>query len=142
LPQHGSLRRVKIVRGFAWEYRYYTIENSKRIHKTLTFDGALYKTERALRQHLESFVLKLNDKTEYARASDVTFGALLDRYMAEEMPTRHSTRSGYTSIIKNYLRPQWGSRVIAEIRPAELHSWLQALDLAPITKGHLRSLMH
>ena len=93
--------------GFAWEYRYYVIENSKRVHKTLTFDGALYKTERALRQHLENFVLKVNDKTEYARASDVTFGALLDRYMAEEMPTRHSTRSGYTSIIKNYLRPQW-----------------------------------
>jgi integrase len=126
LPQHGSLRRVKRARGFAWEYRYYAIENSKRIHKTLTFGGPLFKTERALRQHLENFVLKVNDKTEYARASDVTFGALLDRYMAEEMPIRHSTRSGYTSIIKNYLRPQ----VIAEIRPAELHSWLQALDLA------------
>jgi hypothetical protein len=83
-----------------WEYRYYAIENNNRVHKTLTFDGALYKTEKALRHHLESFVLKLNDKTEYARASDVTFGALLDRYIAEEMPTRHSTRSGYTSIIK------------------------------------------
>ena len=117
-------------------------EGGKRIHKTQTFDGALYRTEKALRQHLESFVLKLNDKTEHARAVDVTFGALLDRYMAEEMPARHSTRSGYTSIIKNYLRPQWGLRVVSEIRPAELHSWLQELALAPITKGHLRSLMH
>lgn len=26
--------------------------------------------------------------------------------------------------------------------PAELHSWFQTLDLAPITKGHIRSLMH
>jgi hypothetical protein len=77
---------------------YYTIENTKRVHKTLTFDGAFYKTERAFRQHLESFVLKLNDKTEYAPASEVTFGALLDRYMAEEMPPPfHTQRLGALS---------------------------------------------
>jgi hypothetical protein len=30
----------------------------------------------------------------------------------------------------------------SEIRPAELHAWFQSLDLAPLTKAHLRSLMH
>jgi len=76
------------------------------------------------------------------RAREVTFGALPDRYIAEEMLTRHSTRSGYSPILKNYLRPQWGSRVISEIRPAELHSWLPELALGLITQGHLRSLTH
>jgi len=114
----------------------------KRLLKTQTFDGALYKTEKALRQHLESFVLKLNENTEYARAAEVTFNALLDRYMEEEMPARRSTQGSYRSIVKNHLRPQWGKRIISEIKPAELHTWLQELVLAPITKGHLRRLMH
>jgi len=39
---------------------------------------------------LESFVVKLNEKTEYTRSAGVTFGALLDRYIAEEMPLSKS----------------------------------------------------
>jgi integrase len=140
--QHGSIRRVKRAKGFAWEFRYYVRDRGKRILKALTFDGAVYKTEKALRQHLQSFVLKLNENTEYARAAEVTFNALLDRYIQEEMPERRSTQGSYRSIIKNHLRPQWGRRVISEIKPAELHTWLQLLPLAPITKGHLRNLMH
>ena len=72
----------------------------------------------------------------------VTFGALLDRYIAEEMPQRKSTKGGYLSIINSKLRPQWGSLLLSEIRPAQVHTWLQHLDLAPVTKGHIKSLMH
>jgi integrase len=84
----------------------------------------------------------LNEDTEYARAKDVTFNALLDRYVAEEMPARSSTHGSYSSMIQRRLRPQWGERLVLEIRPAELHAWFQSLDLAPLTKAHLRSLMH
>jgi integrase len=140
--QHGSIRRVRRAKGFAWEFRYYIRKRGKRLLKTQTFDGAVYKTEKALRQHLESFVLKLNENTEYARSAEVTFNVLLDRYIEEEMPVRRSTQGSYRSIIKNHLRPQWGKRVISGIKPAELHTWLQELALAPITKGHLRSMMH
>ena len=55
-----------------------------------TFDSAIYKTEKSVRQHLESFIVKLNEKTEYARSAGVTFNALLDRYIDEEMPACHS----------------------------------------------------
>jgi hypothetical protein len=140
--QHGSVRKVKRAQGFAWEFRYYVMEGSKRKPKVQTFDSAIYKTEKALRQHLESFVVKLNEKTEYARSAGVTFGALLDRYIAEEMPQRKSTKGGYLSIINSKLRPQWGSLLLSEIRPAQVHTWLQHLDLAPVTKGHIKSLMH
>jgi hypothetical protein len=75
--QHGSIRRVKRAKGFAWEFRYYVRKRGKRHLKTQTFDGAVYKTEKALRQHLESFVFKLNETTEYARSAEVTFNALL-----------------------------------------------------------------
>jgi integrase len=140
--QQGSIRRVKRASGFAWEFRYYVEENGKRVLRSQYFDGSLYRTEKAVRQKVESQLLKLNEDTEYARAKDVTFNAMLDRYFAEEMPTRSSTKGSYTSIINRRIRPQWGERIVSEIRPAELHAWFQSLDLAPITKGHLRSLMH
>src|SRR5689334_9117046 len=102
--QHGSLRRLPRAKGgFAWEFRYYEFNHKgKRIRKHINLDGSVYKTEKAVRQHLESFLIKLNKTTEYAQASAVTFGALLDRYEEEEMPARHSTRGGYTSIINRH----------------------------------------
>jgi integrase len=140
--QQGSIRRVKRANGFAWEFRYYVEQDGKRVLRSQYFDGSLYRTEKAVRQKVESQLLKLNEATEYARAKDVTFNALLDRYVAEELPSRASTQGSYTSIIKRRLRPQWGEKIVSEIRPAELHAWFQSLDLAPLTKAHLRSLMH
>jgi integrase len=140
--QQGSVRRVKRANGFAWEFRYYVEQDGKRILRSQYFDGKVYKTEKAIRQKVEAQLLKLNEGTEYARANDVTFNALLDRYIAEEMPARLATRGSYTSIINRRLRPQWGGHIVSEIRPAEIHAWFQSLDLAPVSKGHLRSLMH
>jgi integrase len=71
----------------------------------------------------------------------VTFGALLDRYIAEEIPARKSTRGSYTSIIKNHLRPRWENMVLSDIKPALTHAWFQSIKLQPISKGHVRSLM-
>jgi len=85
--QHGSIRRVKRAKGFAWEFRYYANEGGVRVRKIQTFDSSIYKTQKALRQHLEAFLVKVNAKTEYARSSHITFNALLDRYIEEEMPT-------------------------------------------------------
>jgi integrase len=140
--QHGSIRRVKRAKGFAWEFRYYVVEGRKRTPKSQYFDGAIYKTEKAVRQKVEAQLLKLNEGTEYARANEVSFNALLDRYSAEEMPERRATKGGYTSIINMHLRPKWGSYILSDIRPAEIHAWFKVLPLAPITKGHIRSLMH
>src|SRR6202041_3971457 len=63
--------KVKRAQGFAWEFRYYVMEGSVRKPKVQTFDSAIYKTEKALRQHLESFVVKLNEKTEGLQWSDI-----------------------------------------------------------------------
>ena len=60
--QHGSVRKVKRAQGFAWEFRYYVMEGSVRKPKVQTFDPAIYKTEKALRQHLESFVVSSTRK--------------------------------------------------------------------------------
>jgi hypothetical protein len=120
--QQGSVRRVKRANGFAWEFRYYVERDGKRALRSQYFDGALYKTEKAVRQKVEVQLLKLNEGTEYARANEVTFNALLDRYVAEEMPARRATRGSYTSIINKRLRPRWGGDLVSEIRPAEIHA--------------------
>ncbi len=140
--QHGSIRRVKRSYGFAWEFRYYVIENGRRTHKTQTFDGAIYPTEKAVRQKVEGQLLKLNDGTDYAQGADITFNALLERYLDEEIPERQATKGGYTSMINVHLRPRWGAEYLTAIRPADMHAWFKTLPLAPVTKGHLRSLMH
>ena len=140
--QQGSIRKVRRATGFAWEFRFYVNEGGKRKLRTQTFDGKLYRTESEVRKALETQILHLNRGTDYGRAAAVTFGALLDRYISEEMPARKSTAGSYHSLIRNHLRPRWGKHLLAEIRPSELHSWFQSLDLAPVSKGHVRSLMH
>lgn len=106
-----------------------------------TFSGKLYATEADIRRAVGAMVPHLNDGTVYSPSVAVTFGKLLDRYMAEEMPSRKSTRGSYTSIIKNHLRPRWENMVLTDIRPALIHFWFQSLKLHPVSKGHVRSLM-
>jgi len=139
--QQGSIRKVPRAKGFAWEYRYYVTSGGKRKLKMQTFNGKLYGTEADVRRAVGATVPRLNDATPYTPPVAVTFGALLDRYIAEEMPPRKSTSDSYTSIIKNHLRPRWENMVLSDIRPALIHSWFQSLKLQPVSKGHVRSLM-
>jgi len=122
---------VKQAKGIAQAFRYYVVESSERVRKVQTFDSAIYKTEKSLRQHLEGFIVKLNEKTEHSRSAGVTFNALLNRYIDEEMPARHSTTGSYTSIINKRLRPQWGLFLISDTRPADLMPVFKVLPLPP-----------
>ena len=72
---------------------------------------------------LEAPILQLNRGTDYGRSAGVTFGALLDRYVSEEMPKRKSTADSYQSLIRNHLRSRWSKYLLPDIRPSELHSW-------------------
>jgi hypothetical protein len=60
--------------------------------KTQTFRGSLYATEADVRRAVGAMVPHLSDGTPYTPPVAVTFGALLDRYIAEEVPARKSTR--------------------------------------------------
>lgn len=122
-------------KGLCLGVRYYINEGGKRKLKTQTFDGKLYRSESDVRKALEAQLLHLNGGTDYGRSAGVTFGALLDRYISEEMPARKSTADSYRSLIKNHLRPWWGKYLLPDIRPSELHSWFQSLDLALCPNG-------
>ncbi len=55
----------------------------------------------------------------------VTFGAICDRYLLEELPERYSTAKSYRSNIKNYLKPRWGDYLLEKIRPMAVEDWLK-----------------
>jgi integrase len=101
-----------------------------------------YKTESQARRAVEAHLLKLNAEKPQNHLGAVTFGGLCDRYIAEELPERYSTRKSYLSNIKQHIKPRWGDYVLAQIRPMAVESWLKELSMAPKSKAHIRSVMH
>jgi integrase len=79
--------------------------------------------------------------SECPRPELTTFGAVIDRYENEEMPRRHSTKSGYKPWLKNHVRPKWGDYLIQDVRTDAVEKWLANLALSGKSKGHIRSLM-
>jgi integrase len=98
-----------------------------------------YPTESNARRAAQTLLLKIN--AENPNAAVVTFGAVIDRYLAEELPNRHSTARGYQCWLKNHIRPKWGEYPIDQIKPVAVEQWLKGLDLAPKSKGHLKNQM-
>jgi integrase len=128
--QFGSLTRKKRAKGAdAWEFRYYeSTRNGSRIRKTATV-GTLdkYKNKALAQKTVEALLLKLNSETPQQRMAVVTFGAVYDRYVEEELPQRYSTAKSYQSNIKNYLKPRWGDYLLEKIRPMAVEDWLKNL---------------
>jgi integrase len=69
----------------------------------------------------------------------------LDRYIAEEMPERHSTNLAYRSYIEPHIRPRWADWPLRKLSSKgasfTIEQWLKTLDLAPKTKGNIRNVM-
>src|SRR5260370_14750598 len=71
----------------------------------------------------------------------VSFGEVIRRYLAEEIPVRISTASRYRCWLKNHVEPKWRDYPIEQIKPLLVEDWLKKLDLAPKSKSHLKNLM-
>ncbi|HKR31264.1 MAG TPA: hypothetical protein VJT08_12330 [Terriglobales bacterium] len=80
-----------------------------------------YTTESNARRAAQILLLKIN--AENPNAAVVTFGAVIDRYLAEELPNRHSTARGYQCWLKNHIRPKWGEYPIDQIKPVAVEQW-------------------
>jgi integrase len=70
------------------------------------------------------------------------FNTIVDRYIAEEIPQRFSTKRAYLCYLRNYIGPQWGPMELQEITPLAVTNWLRNLNLAGKIKAHLRGLIH
>jgi integrase len=90
-------------------------------------------------------ISQLTANSENPTSRAIGFGALLDRYIAEEMPERHSTNLAYRSYIETHIRPKWADWTLRKLTskgsPFTIEQWLKTLALAPKTKGNIRNVL-
>ena len=140
--QYGSLRKRRRIKGpDAWEFRYYETLGQSRPRRTATV-GTVdeYPTKAAARQAVAALLLKLN--SEAPTAGVVSFAAVVDRYLEEELPERFSTRESYLSVVNTHIRPKWADFPLDKIKPMAVEDWLRNLPLAPKSRANARSIMH
>ncbi len=153
--QRGSLRKVKRARNqWAWEYRYKDPTTNRQTSMYLSHEQ--FPTQVAVERRLEAFVLKLNSDNPVQAIHEPTFGALIDRFTEEEKleeikkhrpgeqcnyELSYGTVVSYLSVLKR-VRARWGLARLNQIKPVGVQEWLRAIDAAPKTKGHIKSLMH
>jgi integrase len=143
--QFGNLTRKKRAKGRdTWEFRYYesTEKGGRRRKSCIVGTVEKLPTKAHAQKAVEALLLKLNSETPQQRMAAVSFGAICDRYLEEELPERYSTAKSYRSNIKNYLKPRWGDHLLERIRPMAVEDWLKNLPMAPKSKTHIRSVMH
>jgi len=143
--QFGSVTLKKRAKGAdVWEFRYYETQADGTRKRKATFIGTTnqYKSKSDVRVAVEALLLKLNEEKPQHHLGAVTFGAICDRYIEEELPTRYSTRKSYLSNIKLHIRPRWNRYLLHQIRPMVVEGWLKNLDMAPKSKAHIRGVMH
>ena len=141
--QFGCLQRKRRRKGpDMWVLRYRQVQSdgSKKLHSINVGTTDKYPTEAEAWKAAEVLRFSINPDNVHQYA--VSVGALLDRYIAEDLPERHSTARLYKAWLNRYVRPKWGAYTIAKVKPFAVEQWLKSLPLAPKSKAHIRSLMH
>lgn len=135
--QFGALDRKARKKGpDVWVYRYR--ENGIQRSKIV---GTVKEFPKPAQAWKAAEVLRLEANPDNAVAQGVTFGALLDRYIKDEMPKRFSTAGSYGAWIRAYIRPKWGEYLISQVKPLAVEQWLKSLALAPKSLGHIKGVM-
>ena len=144
--QHGNLQIDKRKNGpDVWVYRWREYTAIGGVQRRGEMIGTIdqYPTKAEALKACEHLQLTANSENPASRT--ISFGALLDRYVAEEMPERHSTNLAYRSYIETHIRPKWAEWSLRDLtrRGAAfmIEQWLKSLDLAPKTKGNIRNVM-
>jgi integrase len=121
-------------------YRETLADGSKRVPSLIVGSIKDYPTVSRARTASMSLLLSIN--RERPEGVPVPFGAVIERYLAQELPERNSTASRYQSWLKNYVKPKWAECLLDQIKPLLVEDWLKKLSLAPKSKSHLKNLMH
>src|SRR5580658_9084846 len=120
-------------------YRETLADGSKRVPSLIVGSIERYPTESRARTASMSLLLSINQ--EKPEGGPIPFGAVIERYLAKELPERNSTASRYRSWLKNYVQPKWAECSLDQIKPVAVEDWLKRLSLAPKSKSHLKNLM-
>jgi len=90
---------------------------------------------------VESRRLRLNADNPQTPFRTTTVGALIDRYLAEELErVRHDTQVSYNAFLNKWIRPKVGDVRLTEIKSIPVEAWLTRVPRSPQTRGHIRSM--
>ncbi len=140
--QYGSLRIRKRAKGSdVWEFRYQ--ENGKP-KAVLVGTKEKLPTQADAERAVEYLRMRVNAQNPQAQFHSVTVGALVDRFINEELSKgrRFQTQLEYKTYLNRYIRKQWGNTFINDVDPVLVKGWLDSLPLAPKTKTHIRNAFH
>ncbi len=137
--QFGSLYLRKGVKYSAWYFRYYDYgPDGKRFRRNLMIGThRQYPSEAAAMRAVEALRLSINSGKP--RLKPATMETLIARFIKEEMPERYSTRAAYSSLLRRWIGPQWGSTRVDRIEALAVEHWLKSVPLAPKTKANIRT---
>jgi integrase len=123
----GSVQREARARGAdVWTYRY---RDGKR-HRSVLLGRTNEMTEQAAHKKAHRLRSQI-----FENRNRVTVGSIVDRYLAEDMPTRQSTASSYRSMLTR-IRGEWGSLMFDDfiIDVSGVERWLRDLKTLPRMK--------
>ena len=86
--------------------------------------------------------LRASQEATPYRNGNLLVSDLIERYRAEKMPDRYSTRRPLESWLHKYIVPKWGNCQLPDIQPRPVTLWLDSLALTAKSKTSLRSLLH
>jgi len=140
--QYGTLTLRKRKKGpHVWQWRY--VEYGRR--KSIMI-GTLEKlpTKADALRMLEVHRLRINSANPQTKFHAVTVGTVIDRYLTEEMPVavRSDTASSYQGILKNWIRPRWGTQTLQAVKAIPVETWIKLIPRSPNTRAHIRNMMH
>lgn len=141
--QNGTLELSNTASGPCWYIRFTAASGTRpRIRVGLKKQ---YPTRAAASRAAQHIRDTFNATPEELLGPQRTFGDVVARYEAEEMPDTHSTRRGYMRMHRLYIEPRWGELPIAKVDAIDVRTWLKSsADLAHLSTrsiGHLHGQM-
>ncbi len=140
--QYGNLTLRKRKKGpDVWQFRW--VENG-RLKSMLVGSVNKLPTRTHAERAVEHLRIRINAENPQQQFHSVTVGAVIDRYLREEMPTRvrKDTAGTYCGILENWIRPKWGAELLQNVRTLLVENWLRDIPRSPNTRAHIRNLMH
>lgn len=141
--QSGYVERRRRKSGDIWVIRFRIRTAEKAKYECWRLGTAAELPTRA-RVEMAAQAARLEFNSASPAETEMNFGGLIERYKADKLPDRYSTRCSYLSCLNVHVIPKWGEYTLQEVSkaPYEVEKWFEGLDLAPKTKGHIKGLMH
>jgi integrase len=104
-----------------------------------------FPSQALARRAVEDLGLGINRK-KHQQDRQKTMKQLITHYAAKELSDERVNKTPYTcdvyrGYIKRWISPRWDDYKIADIKTAEVESWLRSIDRADGTKVKIRNLM-